>query len=1177
MKVIVAFVQYLFATAKIRSVASQAIRTHRFKIKVKSVSLAETLPSHERPKIDLPDRIYAAVIVSDSNNDAGAALVGPPIHVVEGDNLNVILENEITTGASLHFHGFSFSNAFEYAGAVGVSQCPLAKGESFAYNIAVNESPGTYWYHTEAGRLNYYDAIRGPLIVHPKGSEMMVGRLNTPLQFEYNKFAYDNERILFFQDGFVSSPAERYLKHVGNLLPPASRSDDGFVVATSKWKFGTCNGKLREVITVEPNRKYKFRLINGGEHFALRFSINKFPLTVVAADSNPTEPYTVDSVVLHVGERFDIEVNTHHSEDDMFWILVDTLGSQRQGYENGIRAILRVSSDEILTNEDVLSQSSIESPTTIVSERNDTKVLNCYRARDCIPITALSPLASTSTGSMERNGLEFSSGVGLQNNVASEIHFVETHFQAVPQYAHFVRVDKSYWIQNDFPPAAMISRGFRPENSVHPHSVPLELGDNSTVIIVWRTTLLMDHPVHLHGHTVEILDVSYSSDCHLSHCELHKHYSMSTLDKLRQLDKTTLTSTAVMKDTFIIPAGGAVVTRLRTGGRGLWLAQGQMDVHRQDGMSFVLNVGGYRIPRLDDWLPDDFPSCNTSLIMSQSMNPACECFVDKDRPHLFEMSDKFLCSRTHLCFHDDFEPNLQSYSYERGFSIQSSIRDWEMPGLILLLSLALILVVALILMVWFKSDSSIKSRDEKKNNSSTRVYKAVVKRNSSLSISADNTSTTRSIIPHRRSTIDFSVGSIFDGLSYIGTINDEGESEGDEIDCYHRTLSEKGEELSENGVRSVEGTKRRRRLSSVAASIENRLDRALGSILIERGDEGDGTDSFGRGFNILPDGYLVKGKLVLDPFDSNVANCKSPFVKQVNYIFHQQIPIHFSSSCNLLRVVEVCGVALLIGQVFRQDLSEASEATVSEMVSLILLINIVWTFSRLYSVVPLQNQWFQSLQVCHKNRRFSLPSLLFARFLVTTICECFWPAVYCFISYTTMSFNSDWTRICSICLLISLNNMCYIALGSVCALVRSVSYGMILATMMSQISVLISGVFVRLPTSIEWLNRRSPFFWAIRGLLKCTFRWTDNYQCLHGSSESEIEGGLHQCFVEESLVLDQLQQRGIYDPSSSVIEECMALLILFLCLLALICIRCVFSFYRIDWHKIKRIVTTTTA
>ena len=79
---------------------------------------------------------------------------------------------------------------------------------------------------------------------------------------------------------------------------------------------------------------------------------------------------------------------------------------------------------------------------------------------------------------------------------------------------------------------------------------------SSPIIIVWRTTLLMDVPIHMHGHTVEIIDMAHPElqrDCNLQSCRLSQAYASK--EKIKSADKTPR---AVMKDTFVIPAGGAI-------------------------------------------------------------------------------------------------------------------------------------------------------------------------------------------------------------------------------------------------------------------------------------------------------------------------------------------------------------------------------------------------------------------------------------------------------------------------------------------------------------------------------------------------------------------------------------------------------------------------------------------
>ena len=475
--------------------SNETIRAISFNIKPSYVPLAETLPPHTviqriwpkaELRTDLPNLIPAIVVQQDGYHDG--SLMGPPIHIQAGDRLQLSLKNEVPyTGLSIHLHGFEMSLAFEYDGAIGISQCPLSEGNTFTYNILANETPGTYWYHTQSGHMGVdaFDAVRGPLIVHPKGvdEQILVDRLNDSenyLQLGYSLLAYGDERILFFQDGFLSSGSRRYSHHIGDLYGPASKDDEGFIAATTPWEFGTCNGKLRDIIHVASNRKYKFRLINGGSHHALRISIGSFPMTVVAADSEPVEAYTVDEVILHVGERFDVEINIYGDivEDERFWIRADTLESESQGYQSGIRAIMRVSTQQLIPP--TIGDAEVIDPShhnfhTLRSKDSGWKTLNCHsedKSSGCNPITVLSY-----------------SGIGVEEGsiAESEIHTVDTHSQPSPQYGHFVKIDDSYFKQNELPPVAMLSHKFRTsENSIHSNSVAMGVSRSSSIIIVWR-------------------------------------------------------------------------------------------------------------------------------------------------------------------------------------------------------------------------------------------------------------------------------------------------------------------------------------------------------------------------------------------------------------------------------------------------------------------------------------------------------------------------------------------------------------------------------------------------------------------------------------------------------------------------------------------------------------------
>ena len=334
-----------------------------FNIHTAYAPLAITLPNHTAiyhrwPRKDqrahLPDYLSIAATTTASNNfkliseeddeeinndeSIDYLLMGDTIHVVQGQRLEVNLVNTLqATGLSLHFHGFEMKDSLVYDGVVGVTQCAVSPDSAFVYNFTVDETPGTYWYHTHSGELgiNSHDAIKGPLIVHPSNSVIDSSHNNEILR---SPLSYGNDRILFFSDGYSVSDSHAQLSQLGGLNPSVSKSDDGFTIGSFPFEFGACNGKLREVVNVIAGETYKMRLINGGSLYSYRIFIQDFKMTIVAADSEPVEPFEVDEVILHTGERFDVEIAipSNTAGGKTFWIRADTLESVKQGYEVSI-------------------------------------------------------------------------------------------------------------------------------------------------------------------------------------------------------------------------------------------------------------------------------------------------------------------------------------------------------------------------------------------------------------------------------------------------------------------------------------------------------------------------------------------------------------------------------------------------------------------------------------------------------------------------------------------------------------------------------------------------------------------------------------------------------------------------------------------------------------------------
>jgi hypothetical protein len=225
----------------------------------------------------------------------------------------------------------------------------------------------------------------------------------------------------------------------------------------------------------------------------------------------------------------------------------------------------------------------------------------------------------------------------------------------------------------------MLDPTFDSNVDLHPNTAMLNVPSHSLVIIVWRNKSLMDHPMHLHGYKMEILAIDQPNrkqDCTMSKCNLNTAFdSEEAIATLQEIPR----GSKVVKDTFILPAGGAVATRIQTEEPALWFAHCHLDFHREDGMAFILNVGNYQAPSNSTWLPKDHPSCDTPFLKTRHEHPACQCYINKDAVLDGSLTKDHRCSREHLCFHEQGQAaNLDSYK-KSGFRI-SSKRNRPVPN-----------------------------------------------------------------------------------------------------------------------------------------------------------------------------------------------------------------------------------------------------------------------------------------------------------------------------------------------------------------------------------------------------------------------------------------------------------------------------------------------------------------
>ena len=651
------------------------------------------------------------------------------------------------------------------------------------------------------------------------------------------------------------------------------------------------------------------------------------------------------------------------------------------------------------------------------------------------------------------------------------------------------------------------------------------------------------------------------------------------------------------------------------------MVNGQRDVHGEDGLSFVLIIGDYRIPKFDDNWPIDFPSCNTTLVNSLPMKPSCECYTDKDAPLQLQVPGKKLCSRTHLCLHDTSQAsNLDSYVYNAGLNIQSGRQPRAIPDFLPTLVFVLVVLASIILVIVLppmrRSQSTITEKEQRLQDqnkvgemlrrlSSFGISSGVQRLKSNIDVTIESSGS--------EETPDSILGFSVVAPSYIGTVTEqieeeEGENESDSSnsDLGPKTLEEAdlpppppSNQTKENRTSRLadESFKQTsavslplpppRRLNTQISTSDffsfrtrrrSTLSTTFERIFSQKDDDKVNSD-LKENFQFVLDGFSVKGKVDISPVDESVVHQGCTWRKQLRYLFPIQLQLYSYTCINLLRIVEVVGLASLAGLIFQSVGSDNTHSTtISDLSSLMIVLTVMFTFSRLFSSIVSAAEWWKSTSVVLNYRRFGLLPVFLARALVVLFCESAFPSIAVFICFPIAGLAGDMRSLANCAFLLACNNMYYISLGAALGMyASSVSHGVIAATIFTQIAIILSGVFVQLPDSLKWAQKLSPFYWTVQGLLKSVFQWSDTFEC-SSSSSSEIGPGSNQCFLEFNPLIEQYSRRdlnvAVYnDPSSdSIITEGLILTSFTIGLWFLVFLRCLFAYYKLQLYDILAIL-----
>ncbi|KAJ1336154.1 L-ascorbate oxidase [Microdochium nivale] len=472
---------------------------------------------------------------------------GPWIEACWGDRIIINVTNNMKhNGTSIHWHGLRQLNSMQMDGVNGVTQCPIAPSDHFQYIIDTTQY-GTSWYHSHYS-VQYADGLQGPLTIHgPTSADFDESKDPLILSDWGHNSAFDS-----VYDRILTTPSI-LLNGIGNVTRFNSNNKADLPIPDIyQLKF--------EQEPYAHAKKYLLRIINTSFDSTFVLSIDNHWLQIVSADFVPIVPYYNTSLLIGIGQRYNVIVEARPEsgdanplpEDGNFWIrtwIPDgcSIESHTEGYEkNGILRYDPSSKAE---------PKSLPWP-GIALECSDEA------ASSLQPILPWTVGASANSDDGERFGVAFNASGATDVFPLAKFAFdmdPSTGWRPLQiNYSDplFLHLDN---FGGDWPRQWAVV----PENFTENDWVYIVLTGNGS------STTFGAHPIHLHGHDFAIL------------AQVEGEEFPGSLSAVN-----LTTRNPARRDVVLLPTNGYVVIAFKTDNPGDWLLHCHIAFHASYGLAF---------------------------------------------------------------------------------------------------------------------------------------------------------------------------------------------------------------------------------------------------------------------------------------------------------------------------------------------------------------------------------------------------------------------------------------------------------------------------------------------------------------------------------------------------------------------------------------------------------------
>lgn len=198
--------------------------------------------------------------------------------------IQVTVKNSLQhNGTGIHWHGIRQLNTCTEDGVPGITECPLAPGDTKTYLFQATQH-GTTWYHSHFS-AQYGDGVLGALIIN--------GPATSNYDIDLGSYTVSD---WYYQTVFQ---LESGLAATG---PPTAVN--GLINGSMVGPSGT--GGKYTTNTITPGKRYRLRIINTSVDNHFMVSLDNHPFTVITSDFVPIKPYQANWIFLGIGQRYDV-------------------------------------------------------------------------------------------------------------------------------------------------------------------------------------------------------------------------------------------------------------------------------------------------------------------------------------------------------------------------------------------------------------------------------------------------------------------------------------------------------------------------------------------------------------------------------------------------------------------------------------------------------------------------------------------------------------------------------------------------------------------------------------------------------------------------------------------------------------------------------------------------------